>query len=76
MYTHGTIDTTAQHVNSVRIRKEVTETIKDARFFFIKAAREIAAGMRYLSRKCFVHRDLAARNVLLDESLTCKVCLD
>ena len=40
---------------------------------FLKFAREIAAGMAYLSQKSFVHRDLAARNVLLDASLTCKV---
>ena len=36
-------------------------------------AREVAAGMVYLSRKAFVHRDLAARNILLDQNLTCKV---
>ena len=40
---------------------------------FLKFARNIAAGMAYLSNKSFVHRDLAARNVLLDDSLTCKV---
>jgi serine/threonine protein kinase len=40
---------------------------------FLKFARDIAAGMDYLSQKSFVHRDLAARNVLLDDSLTCKV---
>ena len=40
---------------------------------FLKFARDIAAGMDYLSQKSFVHRDLAARNVLLDGSLTCKV---
>ena len=40
---------------------------------FLKFAKEIAAGMDYLSKKAFVHRDLAARNVLVNESLTCKV---
>ena len=40
---------------------------------FLKFAKEIAAGMDYLSQKSFVHRDLAARNVLLNENLTCKV---
>lgn len=41
---------------------------------FLKFSKDIAAGMEYLSRKCFVHRDLAARNILLNEALTCKVC--
>ena len=40
---------------------------------FLKFAKNIAAGMDYLSQKSFVHRDLAARNILLDKSLTCKV---
>ena len=40
---------------------------------FLRFAKEIAAGMDYLSKKAFVHRDLAARNVLVNESLTCKV---
>ena len=41
---------------------------------FLKFAKNIAAGMDYLSQKSFVHRDLAARNLLLDNFLTCKVC--
>ena len=44
--------------------------------FFVKAAKEIAAGMRYLSKKSFVHRDLAARNVLIDDFFICKVCIN
>jgi len=43
---------------------------------FLNFARNIAAGMDYLSNKSFVHRDLAARNVLLDNSHTCKVSSD
>eukprot|EP00795_Rhopilema_esculentum_P013645 gene13645-4543_t len=39
----------------------------------LKMAREIAAGMTYLSGMQFVHRDLAARNILLDESMVCKI---
>ena len=42
---------------------------------FLKFAKNIAAGMEYLSKKNFVHRDLATRNILLNKSLTCKVCL-
>ena len=53
--------------------EEVSAEIKDVRVFFVKACREVAAGMRYLSRKGFVHRDLAARNVLISESCVCKV---
>ena len=41
----------------------------------LKFSRQIASGMAHLSKKAFVHRDLAARNILLDESLTCKVCV-
>ena len=45
----------------------------EAQIMFLKFAKDIAAGMDYLSQKSFVHRDLAARNILLDKSLTCKV---
>ena len=45
----------------------------EAQIMFLKFAKNIAAGMNYLSLKGFVHRDLAARNILLDKSLTCKV---
>lgn len=45
----------------------------DLQTMFLRFAREIAAGMKYLSRKSFIHRDLAARNVLMTEDYTCKV---
>ena len=40
---------------------------------FLQFSKQIAAGMKYLSKKSFVHRDLAARNVLLDDVFNCKV---
>ncbi|XP_062502678.1 ephrin type-A receptor 4a-like [Corticium candelabrum] len=39
----------------------------------LNMCRDIASGMRYLSRKSFVHRDLAVRNILLGKELTCKI---
>ena len=44
----------------------------DLQTMFLRFSREIADGMKYLSRKGFIHRDLAARNVLTTEDLTCK----
>ncbi|KAH7638363.1 tyrosine-protein kinase transmembrane receptor ror2-like protein [Dermatophagoides farinae] len=39
----------------------------------VKVARQIAAGMVYLSSKHFVHRDLATRNCLVDDKLVVKI---
>ena len=50
-----------------------TKPSNDLQMLFLKFAKEIAAGMNYLSKKSFIHRDLAARNVLLNNTLTCKV---
>lgn len=40
---------------------------------FIRFSKDIASGMRYLSKRGFVHRDLAARNILLTNDLMCKI---
>ncbi|KAL4236587.1 hypothetical protein ACF0H5_004972 [Mactra antiquata] len=39
----------------------------------IDISRQIAAGMVYLSDKCYVHRDLATRNCLISNNLTVKI---
>ena len=49
------------------------ESSTELQMQFLRLAKQIGAGMRYLAGKSFVHRDLAARNVLLDEALNCKV---
>ena len=54
-------------------RHEIPNGLKDFKHFFIQVAKDIAAGMKYLSSKSFIHRDLAARNMLLDGFYTCKV---
>ena len=53
--------------------KLASKGFAELQVLFLKFARDISAGMNYLSQKSFVHRDLAARNVLLDSSLMCKV---
>lgn len=40
---------------------------------FLHIAKQIAAGMDYLSAQHYVHRDLAARNCLVGENLTVKI---
>jgi len=55
---------------SVMEGEEVPDTVPP---LLLKFAREIAAGMNYLSKKDFVHRDLAARNILVTEEDVCKV---
>jgi len=37
-------------------------------------ASQIAGGMAFLERRCFIHRDLAARNVLLADRDKVKIC--
>jgi len=51
-------------------KRELPEVVPS---MFVKFSKDIANGMSYLSKKCFIHRDLAARNILLSDDLTCKV---
>jgi hypothetical protein len=56
--------------------KKYLQTVKERTGLasrFLRMAREIAAGMKYLAHKAFIHRDLAARNIMLDGTWTCKI---
>ena len=53
--------------------RDTVDGTMDIKHFFLQAMKEIAAGMKYLSRKSFIRRDLAPRNILLNDSLICKV---
>ncbi|XP_069694454.1 tyrosine-protein kinase transmembrane receptor Ror2 [Periplaneta americana] len=52
---------------------EMFKDVQLTHFDLVNVARQVAAGMVYLSDRKFVHRDLATRNCLIDDDMVVKI---
>ena len=59
--------------NTLSSNGDVWRDIRLTHMEMLHIARQVAAGMVYLSDRKFVHRDLATRNCLVNENLVVKI---
>lgn len=53
--------------------REVYKDVQLTHLDLLNIARQVAAGMVYLSDRKFVHRDLATRNCLINDNMVVKI---